>query len=272
MYLDPRNGDRFDLPPWTGPTRSYVVASLPRTGSTMLCRLLEATVRVGAPKEYLNPMQLRDWGARLAPWAVQRMFYARLHGGLVNLCGRGWWTEAALDRYLDAIRARRTGPTGWFGIKLHHHHFQRWFLDRGWPVGPHLRADAWVLITRRDRIAQAISWARALQTGRWAAQQTDAIRPIYSRALIDRYVRKVEEGEAGWRAWFASQGIVPHEVVYEDLVADPERVIRGVLQFLDVPHADEVNVPPPPTRRQSDPESEAWRLRYALDSTDGEGP
>ena len=47
--LDARNGEPFDLPPSPLRPRTYVVASLPRTGSTLLCNALWDTGRAGAP-------------------------------------------------------------------------------------------------------------------------------------------------------------------------------------------------------------------------------
>jgi len=260
--LDARNGERFDLPRWEGPRRCYVIASLPRTGSTMLCRLLEVTGRVGAPKEYLNPMQTRDWGTRIARSAFMRWFYWALRGRAVGLAGQGRWTQAELEAWLEAIRERRTGADGWFGLKLHHHHFRQWFLDRGWEPQRFLGAERWVVITRRDKVAQAVSWARAMQTGRWSAEQQGWVRPVYSRALVERYLARIRDGEQGWASWMAERGIVPHRVVFEDLVHDPEGTVRDVLRFLGVRDAGSVEVPPPPTRAQLDPESEQWRLAF----------
>ena len=67
MLLDPRNGPAFDLPTPHSPRRTYVIASTPRTGSTLLARALWDTGLVGAPKEYLNPMQIRDLGGTPGP-------------------------------------------------------------------------------------------------------------------------------------------------------------------------------------------------------------
>src|SRR5688572_4337432 len=101
MLLDPRNGPDWDLPRLAGDARTYVIASIPRSGSTLLGNALWDTHRVGAPKEYLNPMQIRDWEARLAPTWITRARHEVLRGPLVALAGRGPWSRARLDRYLD---------------------------------------------------------------------------------------------------------------------------------------------------------------------------
>ena len=121
MWLDPRNGPEWDLPPPQGPQRSYVVASSPRTGSTLLCRALWDSGLAGAPKEYLNPMQLRDWELR---FGARR--YRWVRGPLLGLVGRVRWPEPRLAGHLERVRQRRSSG-GWFGLKLHGHHRRRFF-------------------------------------------------------------------------------------------------------------------------------------------------
>lgn len=260
MLLDPRNGADWDLPPFPGQARTYVIASIPRSGSTLLGNTLWDTHRVGAPKEYLNPMQVRDWEARLGPrWSV-RARHRALRGPLVGLAGRGPWSRARLERYLERVRARRTDPSGWFGLKLHHHHFAAWFLDRGWDVDELLHVDRWIAITRRDHLAQAVSWARALQTGAWASWQRPWRPPVYDAALIRGRLRAIEQAEAGWDAFFAARGIAPLRVTYEELVADRDTTVGRVLDFLGVDGP--VELPPSSGARQADAVNTAWMARY----------
>lgn len=265
MLLDPRNGLDWDLPPFTGSARTYVVASIPRSGSTLLANALWDTHRVGAPKEYLNPMQVRDWEARLAPSPFTRLRHAALRGPLVGLAGRGPWTRDRLSAYLDRVRARRTGPEGWFGLKLHHHHLAAWFLDRGWDVDELLHVDRWVAIHRADHLAQAVSWARALQTGAWASWQRPWRAPVYDARLIRSRLRAIEQAERGWDAFFVARGIEPLRVSYESLVDDRAGTVRRVLAFLDVHDA-----PPlaePDTRRQADAINLEWIARFQRGSS-----
>lgn len=259
--LDPRNGPAFDLPP-AAATRTWVLASTPRTGSTLLCRMLWDTGRVGAPKEYLNPMQVRDWEVRLGT-AAARWRHRALRGPLLALAGCSGWSDARLRAHLDRVRARRTGPTGWFGLKVHHHHFRDAFLAPGRAVEPFLGPVTWVRITREDRLAQAISWARALQTGRWAGHQRAWLPPVYSRRRIAACLARVEAAEQGWDTFFAARGIEPLAVTYETLVADPGRVARRVLAHLGEPAG--TALPEPPLARQADHVTAAWRSRFEID-------
>lgn len=254
--LDPRNGADHDLPAPATPPRAYVIASVPRSGSTLLARLLWGTGRVGAPKEYLNPMQLRDWEVRFGG-PVSRRAHGLLDGRVMGaVVGRGW-SEARLAAHLERVRMRRSSG-GWFGLKLHHHHFLRMggrpALDR---LLPEVR---WVRIQRPDRLGQALSWHRALSSGRWASWQTEARPPTYRRDAIRRRLQAIDVAEAGWDRALADVPV--HSLTYAELVADPEAAVRGVLRWLDVEDADAVAVVPPPTRRQADARTQDWRARW----------
>lgn len=256
--LDPRNGADFDLPPPARPPRTYVVASVPRSGSTLLCRLLWQTGLVGAPKEYLNPMQLRDWELRLGARRRDRALAASLRGPLVGaLAGRPGWDPARVRAHLERVAARRSSG-GWFGLKLHHHHRERWFPDG--EVEDVLGPVRWIRITRDDRLAQAVSWARALQTGQWASWQRPLLPPVYVRGAITRRLRAIEAGERGWDRLLADKRVL--SLTYEALAADPAGTLRRVLAWLDVADADAVPLPSPPTRRQADGINAAWAARY----------
>lgn len=254
LLLDPRNDAAYDLPPAQG-GRCYLVASTPRTGSTLLCRSLWDTGRVGAPKEYLNPMQVRDWELR-AGRLGSRIRHGALWGPLVGLAGRGYWPDSRLRAYLDRVRQRRTGASGWFGLKLHHHHFERWFTRAGRAPSDFLGPITWVHLRRDDRLAQAVSWARALQTGRWASHQRALLPPLYRRALVDRCLAAIDRSELAWARWFDQQGVSPLRLTYEDALDGSG--VRKVLALL----GESAEVPAPSLERQADATSEQWMRRW----------
>lgn len=255
--LDPRNGPEHDLPVPETPPRAYVIASVPRSGSTLLARLLWGTGRVGAPKEYLNPMQLRDWTVRSGR-GLGPVVHRQLTGPLVGAWVGRAWSPRRLGAHLERVRRHRSSG-GWFGLKIHHHHLQRVggrAALEGW-LGP----VRWVRIRRQDRLGQAISWARALRSGQWAAWQP-AGRPVrYRRSLVHARLAAIAEAEAGWDAVLAADPVL--ELTYEALVADPTAATRSVVRWLGVADADAVAVPPPPTRAQADAVTAEWRRRWA---------
>lgn len=251
---DPRNGPAYDLPACTG-ARTFVIASSPRTGSTLLARMLWDTGRVGAPKEYLNPMQIRDWEVRYGG-PLSRLTHGLLRGPAVGLAGRGRWTDERLHRHLDRVRARRSGG-GWFGMKIHWHHFERFFVAPGRDPAAFLGDPVWIRIRREDRLAQAVSWVRAWQSGAWVRSQRVRIEPIYDRAQITARLADIDAAEAGWDGVLAGRDAL--DVTYEALSADPVGTTRRVLAHLGVLDAGPIAVP---LEKQSDAVSHAWVERY----------
>lgn len=249
---DPRNGPEHDLPRCPG-ARSYVIASTPRCGSTLLARLLWDHGGAGAPKEYLNPMQIRDWEVRLGG-PFSRRLHGMLHGPAVGLAGRGRWSRQRVEAHVARVRERRSSG-GWFGLKLHWHHHQRWFGS--FPAEEVLGPVTWVRIRRRDRLAQAVSWELARQTGRWVAEQSTWRVPTYTRSAIHGRLADLDCAEAGWSALLAGREVC--EVDYEDLVASPERTLRRVLAHLEVPFR---TMPELALRPMGDPNRLAWETRY----------
>jgi LPS sulfotransferase NodH len=143
-------------------------------------------------------------------------------------------------------------------LKLHHHHLLR--IGGLAAIEQFLGEVRWIRIRRSDRIAQALSWHRALDTGRWASWQEEARPARYSRSGIASRLAAIEQAELGWDAQLA--GLPVHEVTCESLVAQPVEMVRDVLAWLDVPRADQVEVPAPLLRRQADALTEEWRARW----------
>lgn len=256
--LDPRNGEDWDLPPSGQPRRIYVVASTPRTGSTLLCRSLWDTGLAGAPKEYLNPMQLRDWEVRMGT-TPSRLRHQLLDGRRLALISSLGWNETRLDDHLKRVMALRTGPGGLFGMKLHAHHHRKWFAQNR--LTERFGEVTWVRIIREDRLAQAISWERALQSGRWAAHQpVDERTTHYSRGAITRRLRAIERDEIWWRDRLAGERVL--QFSYETLRVRRARCVREVLAYLGVEGAGAVGVHQAPLTVQADAVSEEWARRY----------
>lgn len=121
-----------------------------------------------------------------------------------------------------------------------------------------------VHLRRRDVVAQAVSWAKARQTHYWhpgEAVEPGGQDPHYDEELIGRLVAAIEKFEADWTRWFAAHGIVPCQVVYEELAADPLRTAHDVLDCL--------GLHPPPGRqlvighrRQADQVNADWVARF----------
>jgi LPS sulfotransferase NodH len=111
---------------------------------------------------------------------------------------------------------------------------------------------AWyVWLRRTDKARQCISWWRADVTGQWARRPDQEVEQP-AAANVERIVRLVrfaEQCEDGWRHWFASTGIQPCEVTYEDLAQDR---LAAANKVLSLPLLAAGSLPPVRYRQQAD--------------------
>lgn len=238
----------FDFPPYPGPPRRlYLLASVPRSGSTFVSHLFWQTGCLGAPLEYCNFEPAGPYGHASRSAAEQR---------------RLW--EAAL--------ARRTSPNGVFGLKGFAGQFES--LHHGNPalltevmrtLFPSRGRGRVVLLHRRDRTAHAISYARAILSGIWRAEQEaeGRVEPEYSRVAVERAGKLIESQEAAWRAMLADLGIAPLELWYEDVLADAAAAVDAVADYLGVDIDPSAAVKAPPIKRQSQQGARDWAKRHA---------
>ena len=112
-----------------------------------------------------------------------------------------------------------------------------------------------------------MSWARAAQDGVWLVSEDEPATPTgpahYDGELIGNLLSLIEQGERAWRELYDELGVVPCEVVYEDLVADGgwEPAIRRVLAHLALDLGDRAVSPPRAIRQANDLNTE-WADRY----------
>ena len=220
----------------TEPRVSYLVCSIPRSGSSLLCELLAGTGVAGAPAEFFHPDKMAVLRER--------------------------WAVATLDEYMRELLARKTTPNGVFGAKAHWGQYKPLFGDSDpRAVLPQPRL---VFITRRDRLRQAISWVRALQTRKWAHQDRPMVeRPaVFDQEHITQKLGRVSREEEVWESLFDRHGIVPQRVVYEEFVEAQEETVRAVLETLGIDVPADLHVPPPVLDRQADEVSDEWVERY----------
>lgn len=255
------------------PASAYLVCATPRSGSTLVCETLRATGVAGVPLEHFEvlrhsslPRQAREYFLgvddpdildHLEPLdppnpdpEPSEAWIARIlrQGTTPN----GVWGGKLMWNHVDDLLLRARELDGLAGADLDT------VLHR--LLGDGLRL---VYVTRPDKVAQAVSLWKAVQTQTWrAGHEKPAEQAVYSFAGIDHLVAQLTEQDAAWRAWFQRHGHEPHVVSFDALSADPRGVIGGVLEAIGQPLDD---VPAPATRRQGDERSERWVQRYLAD-------
>ena len=207
---------------------SWLLCATPRSGSTLLCGLLESSGIAGHPASYFNRRGLHDY---VTTWRVAQPAGVRI--------------DAA---YVQAALVAGSTPNGVFGGRLMAESRPELIADlaaetdQAWSSELELLVDQFgrlrfVHLRRVDVVAQAVSWAKSLQTHFWHPGErieTGAEAPHYDEELIGRLVETVERSEAGWNTWFTQQRITPFEVTYEQLASTPLLVAHQVLDFLDL--------------------------------------
>jgi LPS sulfotransferase NodH len=270
------------------PERCYLVCATPRSGSTLLCSSLESTGVAGRPREYFEalketglPRRPREYFWQLRSPEVLRFLPA--DSDLDRDARRSpTWSRDDYGGHLTASFQEGTTPNGVFGAKLMWGYFNDFIaLMRGIPRfaglgdGSLLHAAfpglEYVFVSRSDKVRQAVSLWRALQTLVWSRdpasgeQGGEEQRSVYSFDAIDHLLHQLRRHEDAWRGFFFRIGQDPLQLFYEDIAGDLEGTVGRVLDALGVARPDGVLLTREPLSRQSDELSESWVQSYLED-------
>ena len=238
------------------PTKSYIIWTSQRTGSTVLCKLLEGTGIAGRPDEWLHEYETYDLLAKY---------------GLPD--------PPSLQQKLWELG---TTPNGVFGLKVgvcepHTSRMTDYFREfPGCPEGDVPRATIWenafpncshIFMTRRNRVRLAVSWWKAIRSGEFHREvgidPGKGIDPNeYNFDAIKHLILDADMREAGTQEFFEEADIVPLNIVYEDFIADYETTVSLILDFLEIPGKDSVSIPAMSYQKLADDLSEEWVQRF----------
>ena len=238
------------------PKLSYTVWFTQRTGSSLLCRLLEDTGVAGVPNEWLNYPIGTD------PFA---------HFGVE--------TSAELQQRLYELGST---PNGVYGLKygLSEPHFSELVTTlRAFPAceaAGRSRAEVWacafpngkhLFSTRRNKVRLAVSWWKAIQSDEWHREkgqppQAQDLSDAYNFDAINHLFNECSMREAGIQAFYDEAGITPLTIVYEDFVANYRETVERVLAYLGLELPSARTLPEPHYAPLADDVSEAWVQRF----------
>lgn len=229
-------------------TRSYFICFTVRSGSSLLCQLLADTGLAGRPEEHFyhnispdNPHgdPIADYASTIAD-ALKS--YTTANGVFGSKIGGGYWRDFT-RRLLDIETLA--------GLPL------REALDRCFPG---LR---YIHLTRRNRVRQAVSHWLAIQSGRWSSQHIATNpSPQYDFVAIDTLLQELAFREAVWADYFARNGIIPLQLVYEDFVQQMEATILRILDYLQIQRPANFQVPAPLHQPVGGELAEQWAQRF----------
>ncbi len=267
-----------------GGAGSYVVCATPRSGSTLLCELLKSTQVAGVPEEYFEatfetgrPPHPGDYlaglprtgaGIRDDATPPRAPEYSSLEGLAsyrqhlrrtfqLGTTENGVFATKLMWRHLPDLQALAAQLPEYRGLELHDLLTQL------------LRDPRYVWMSRRDKVRQAVSLWRALQTRAWRLEhphETGAAQNLrYSFEGIDHLVRSLTAEDRAWGDHFQEHSITAIEVIYEDdLERDRTGTVTRLLGDLGI-SPPEGWLAPAVMHRQADALSEAWVGTYRSD-------
>ncbi len=259
---------------------SYLVCATQRSGSTLLCELLKGTGVAGIPEEYFEA--LRSTGLPRQP---RQYFEApvvqRVAENLPAIDLGEAESPGDFEGWFSYVVHRGTTPNGVFGAKMMWNYFDDFrariselpgldamkFTDALDHVFPNLRI---VFVRRRDKLAQAVSLWKAIQTQRWRNEaEGEEEQPAlnYDYDALKYLVSELHRWDARWEDWFYATGREPIRVIYEEFAENRASTVGRLLDSLgiDPPEKDGDR----PMKRQSDEISRDWVTRFRDDDNAG---
>ena len=268
------------------PMLSYLVCATPRSGSTLLCHELDETGLAGRPQEYFEALRRSGVPRRpheyfdpdRHPNIVERLAFREMFEGAPK--PNPLWRPDTYGQYLEWALREGTTPNGVFGAKLMWGYLGdfaellRGIDGMGGRSLPDLLSRAfpglrYVQITRRDKVRQAVSLWKAVQTQAWQrdagssddGRQGHVPEPVFSFRAINYLMRQLTAHDASWDAYFLGLGYEPLKVTYEELAESTDAVVRNVLEHLSIAAPADLEIGAPRLSVQADEVSEEWVAR-----------
>lgn len=170
------------------------------------------------------------------------------------------------EAYLARVIERASTPNGVFAIKLFPAHLHWFQYQHGLDALDWLKHHHQVALqrlSRRDRVLQAVSYARGVQARAWEGANATGKGARYDFDSICRCYFLIERSEAFWDTYLALRAAPVQRFYYEDLVADPGAYISTLATHAGI---RSLNPPVSDMRMQKDGDSAAWADRFRTEA------
>ncbi len=238
------------------PQLSYTIWFSQRTGSTLLCQGLASTGIAGNPSEWLYKNNNLDF---LTHYKVNN--YTELQNKIWQLGSTsngvlGLKYSICEPYFSEIIDIFKKFPTC---NSESNKSSEIW--NQAFPNCKHL------FMTRRNKVRLAVSWWKAIKTGEWhrktGTKPTSIhIQNQYSYKAINHLFAECCMREAAIQEFFTEGGIIPLTIVYEDFVLSYRETIEKIIDYLEIPNANNIQIAPPPEEKLADRVSEDWVQRF----------
>jgi LPS sulfotransferase NodH len=222
--------------------RGYAICTSARSGSNWLCYLLSSTGHLGNPREYFNCEARRQFDDPAYPAEAAEQFSRILTMGAT--------------------------PNRVYGLKVSPSQHDAISQTCAWTrLLPNLK---FVLLQRRDLLGQALSAARAVQTGQFRSTVPAKAPPTYDPNLIKESLVGTVKDQARWALFFARTGIAPLPVYYEDVVTNPQATIDRIAGLVGTRQQVVIRPDLIDLKVQRDALTEEWRARFLREEGGGD--
>lgn len=216
--------------------KGYLILTEGRSGSNWLGSLAKNTGKMGIPGEWIDHHLL----------GVQPSDYSP-------------------SEYFELVINRGRSGNDRFGVKIFPRHFY-WVLNK---YDFDFVAECQdshdiklIFLCRKDRMKQAISFARGKMTSQWKSTSIKQGEERYDFNEICRAYFYIEQSYAFWRAYLNVRNLAHEELSYEDLISDPSPFIRILADHLQVEAPSELRTD---LKIQRDDVTEEWMQRFEAD-------
>ncbi|MBT9317724.1 Stf0 family sulfotransferase [Leptothoe spongobia] len=226
--------------------KSYIICTTPRCGSSLLCELLSNTGILGYPKE----LETQD----------------------NELVWRDYYKFPHYKAYLDEYPVLCTSSNGITGVKLMWMQLEKLIKklratpEYAWYKMPNLLNQYlpnchYIYLRRHDKLRQAVSFSKAIQTGVWSSNQeniNDKKELEFDFNQINDLIQLIYDYELKWFSFFKEYRIKPLILEYEFFHINFAETIVEVLNYLNLDVPEKLELPAPSLRKQSDKLTELW--------------
>jgi LPS sulfotransferase NodH len=234
---------------------SCLICATPRCGSTLLCEALRRSKLGGRPEEFFSIYLL---SAYREMWKVSGDFSSYVRKAVeVGTTANNVFSAKIM--WSDAQKLfQQLGDH--YGIEDYDLSSMHELLGK---LLPNLH---YVYIERKDTLAQAVSYAKALQANVWikysATENSKGAEPAYNRRQIDYLLKEIAVQSLGWKTYLELTGVAVKRICYEDFSENVEATARDVLEYLGTTMPSEAQFTRRLMRQQSDDINAEWISRY----------
>jgi trehalose 2-sulfotransferase len=236
------------------PTKSYILWFTQRVGSTVLAQALIDTGIAGRPQELCNAENVAGIMKKMGTKDGTSLREALWREGTTpnGVFGLKYGMSPALHAELIAMMcvATKTNDTraAWESFFPNCNHF---------------------VLTRRDKVRLAVSWWKLVKTQQGHRRPGEAAVALsddaYNYRAIHHLVGECQEREDAIWKQLSEWNTSPDTIVYEDLAASFESIVRRVLVRLGFDTSN-ITLPMPAFERTADALSDRWVERYLNDA------